>query len=205
MRSPMALLQAAVQSVPVFYLAMLWPGRSAFRGLWSTDAYYPAIMYDSGAWSVWLLIATLSVTPILLLINRIGRVQGFGRWLLRRRRHLGLGSAIYAALHLWYYLAHERSLPAVLFDLWQLEFAVGWLSFALFVILALTSNAWSVRRLGRKWKSLHLLVYPAAALALWHWHLLDWYVGRSIFWCGVCLVPLVIRPALRRVRRPIQS
>lgn len=197
----MQFLISAAQSVPVFYLVLLWPGRAAFRGLWSADSYYPALMYDSGVWSVWLLIATLSVTPVLSLISRIGRGQALGRWLLRRRRHMGLASALFAALHLWYYLAHERSVDAVLFDLPKLEYAVGWVSFALFLALAVTSNAWSVRRLGRGWKRLHVLVYPAGALAVWHWYLLDWYVARSLFWAAVFVTPLVVRPALRRRRR----
>ena len=194
-----------LNAMPLFYLAILWPGREAFVGLWQADAYYPALMYDSGVWSVWLLIATLSVTPVLLAINRVGRGQVFGRWLLRRRRHLGLASALFAGLHLWYYLAHERSLDAVVFDLFRLEYAVGWASLTLMAALAVTSNAASVRYLGRGWKRLHLAVYPAAALALWHWYLLDWYLARPLFWGGVCLLPLVVRLALRRIRRPVAA
>lgn len=198
----MRFLMSLSQSVTLFYVCILWPGRSAFQGLWHPDAYYPALMYDSGVWSVYLLIATLSVTPVLLVISRVGRGQGLGRWLLRRRRHLGLGSALFAGLHLWYYLAHERSLDAVLFDLFVLDYAVGWASLVLMACLALTSNAAAVRLLKRRWKPFHRLVYPAAALAMWHWYLLDWYTARSLFWMVVLVIPLLIRPVLRRVRRP---
>ena len=204
MQRTATILKAVLSSTPLLYLALLWPGRSAFRGLWVPDSYYPSLMYDSGIWSVWLLIVTLSVTPILLLINRLGRGQGLGRWLLRARRHAGLASALFAGLHLWYYVVELGTLGSILFDLRYLEFVVGWISFALLTALALTSNAWSVKRLGRRWKRLHLLVYPAGVLALWHWYLFDWYTGRVLFWCAVFAAPLLIRPILRRMPRLIR-
>ncbi len=37
------------------------------------------------------------------------------------------------------------------------------ISLALLVPLALTSNNWSIRKLGRRWSSLHKLVYIAIA------------------------------------------
>ncbi|MEP1962134.1 ferric reductase-like transmembrane domain-containing protein [Tateyamaria sp.] len=195
------ILRATLTSTVLLYVALLWPGREAFDGLWNPDSYYPALMYDSGKWSVRLLIVTLSVTPVLLLINRLGRGQAIGRWLLRARRHAGLSCAIFAGLHLWYYVIELGTLGDVLFELRHLEIAVGWISFVIFAVLAATSNAWSVRRLGRNWKRLHVLIYPAGVLALWHWYLFDWYVGRVLFWCAVFAAPLLIRPLLRRLSR----
>ncbi|WP_299724404.1 ferric reductase-like transmembrane domain-containing protein [uncultured Tateyamaria sp.] len=187
-------------SIPLFYAALLWPGRYTIAGLFDPEAYYPALMYDSGVWSLRLLIAAIAVTPILLAINRLGRGQALGRWLLRRRRHLGLASAFYAVLHMVHYLLEVRTLDAVLFDAVLLEYAVGWLSFVLLAALAVTSNDASVRRLGRNWKRLHLWVYPAGALAFWHWYLLDWYVGRVVFWVALFLVPPLLQWMLRRIR-----
>ena len=194
-------LRRAVSSIPLLYLVLLWPGRTALRGFWAPDSYYPSLMYDSGIWSVRLLIATLAITPILMLIGRLGRGQELGRWLLRRRRHVGLASAIFAGAHLWYYVVELGTLDNVLFDLRYLEIVVGWISLLIMAALALTSNAWSVRYLGRRWKRLHLLTYPAGVLAMWHWYLFDWYTGRVLFWCAVFAAPLLVRPVLRRLPR----
>jgi sulfoxide reductase heme-binding subunit YedZ len=50
--------------------------------------------------------------------------------------------------------------------------AAGFVGFVLMVPLALTSNAYSMRRLGRKWHQLHKLIYlvaPAGIIHYW-WH-----------------------------------
>jgi sulfoxide reductase heme-binding subunit YedZ len=49
---------------------------------------------------------------------------------------------------------------------------VGMLSFLGLIPLAVTSNKWSQRRLGRKWRQLHLLVYPITILAVLHFYML---------------------------------
>lgn len=50
------------------------------------------------------------------------------------------------------------------------------------VILALTSNQWSIRMLGGKnWKRLHRLAYLAAALLIYHQAIAGkghWYIAR---------------------------
>ncbi|WP_299296382.1 ferric reductase-like transmembrane domain-containing protein [uncultured Tateyamaria sp.] len=196
----MQFLISVLRSVPLFYVVLMWPGRYVLWGLWDSDAYYPALMYDSGVWSVRLLIAALAVTPTLLLINRIGRGQALGRWLLPRRRHLGIASALYAGLHLIHYVRALGGLDAIIFDLRFLAYQTGWASLILLLVLAATSNARAVRAMGKGWKRLHLWVYPAGVLALWHWYLLDWYTGRILFWCGVFMVPIVAKWVLRRVR-----
>ena len=45
----------------------------------------------------------------------------------------------------------------------------GWLAFAIFIPLAITSNEWSVRRLRRWWKRIHRWIYAAALLVFAHW------------------------------------
>lgn len=120
---------------------------------------------DSGDWAVWLLMLTLAVTPVRLLFRR----RSWSTWLIRRRRDLGLASFAYAVGHTIIYLADKASLAAILSDLRLAEFLVGWLALLLFVPLAVTSNDMATRALGRLWKRLHRLVYPAAVLTLLHW------------------------------------
>ncbi|RPF72591.1 sulfite oxidase subunit YedZ [Aurantiacibacter spongiae] len=126
---------------------------------------YGHIIGDSGDWAAWLLMATLVVTPLRLLFGP----RTWTRWLLRRRRDLGVASFAYAAAHTAIYLQRKGSLDFVLADLSTAYIALGWLALALFAPLAATSNDASMRFLKRSWKRLHRLVYPAAVLMFAHW------------------------------------
>ena len=49
---------------------------------------------------------------------------------------------------------------------------MGFLTLVLLTPLALTSNQWSIRQLGRRWTLLHKLIYLIACTAIVHywWH-----------------------------------
>jgi sulfoxide reductase heme-binding subunit YedZ len=78
--------------------------------------------------------------------------------------------------------------------------SVGLIAFALLIPLALTStNGWQ-RRLGRRWKILHRLVYFAVPLSLLHYFWLerdinDWVL---VYTALVILLFLVRNPAIRQ-------
>ncbi|MEP5732532.1 MAG: ferric reductase-like transmembrane domain-containing protein [Sulfitobacter sp.] len=190
-----------LNSLILFYAVLLWPGRYVVMGLFDDNWYYAQMMYDSGVWSVRLLLMTIAVTPVLMLINRIGRGAGIGRWLLRRRRHLGLISFVYAALHLIHYVLEVAVLSEILSEVTDLEFAVGWLAFLVFAVLALTSNNRSVRKMGRRWKRLHYWIYPAIALSFLHWYLFDLFTARVMFWLALFVAVKLVHGALRGARR----
>lgn len=110
-----------------------------------------------GLWTLRFLILTLLVTPIRDLT---------GISLLRYRRALGLLAFYYALMHFATYMVLDQALnfPVILADILRRPFiTIGMVSLALLVPLALTSNNWSIRRLGRRWTSLHRLVYVAIA------------------------------------------
>tara|TARA_B100000678_G_C17958669_1_gene402227 strand:- start:294 stop:662 length:369 start_codon:yes stop_codon:yes gene_type:complete len=88
---------------------------------------------------------------------------------MKRRRDLGVASFGYALMHTVIYLWKKGSAELVLAELDQKFIVVGWLAFALFLPLAITSNDASMRALKRRWKTLHRLVYPAAILTFLHW------------------------------------
>ncbi|MCW8897594.1 MAG: sulfoxide reductase heme-binding subunit YedZ, partial [Flavobacteriales bacterium] len=87
------------------------------------------------------------------------------------RRQLGLWCFTYALLHLASYLyfllggdfsrlsEELRERPYIL---------VGGLGFVGLTVLAMTSSRWSMRRLGKRWKKVHRLVYLIVVLALLH-------------------------------------
>ena len=66
-------------------------------------------------------------------------------------------------------MLRQRELPRILAEALEAGMLAGWLAFAIFVPLALTSNDASMRRLGAAWKRLHRAVYVAAVLSFTHW------------------------------------
>lgn len=156
--------------------ALSLAARAACGGL-GADPLNAAI-HASGWWALALLLATLSITPLRRLSVCVSRWAAlhWGRrlsdWnlLIRQRRQLGLWSFAYACGHVGLYAVLDAgSLREVLTDLGERPFiALGMGSFVLLLPLAATSTQAAMRRLKRNWSRLHLLVYPAAALALLH-------------------------------------
>jgi sulfoxide reductase heme-binding subunit YedZ len=132
------------------YLAGEWPGE---------------LVGPSGEWSARLIVFTLMLTPLSMLF----RGQGWIQWLVRRRRAFGVAGFLYAALHLFFYIADMETLENVLAEIGALGIWTGWAAFFLFLALALTSNDASMRALKKGWKKLQRLAYPAALLTLVHW------------------------------------
>ena len=106
-----------------------------------------------GVWALRFLLLTLAVTPIrdLLGIN-----------LVRYRRALGLLAFWYVVMHFSTYMILDQALDfrVIVNDIAKRPFiTIGMASLALLIPLALTSNSWSIRRLGSRWNSLHKLGY----------------------------------------------
>lgn len=144
-----------------------------------------------GVWTIRLLILTLAITPL----RDLDLFNG-----LRYRRALGLLAFYYAAMHLTTYWVLDQALDlsAVWADIVKRPFITfGMLAFTLLVPLALTSNTASIQRLGRRWTSLHKLIYPAAALGALHYSMATKVLGveQSIY-----IALLVLLLAYRLVR-----
>lgn len=117
----------------------------------------------TGDWTLYFLCLTLTVTPL-------RRFTGINE-LIRFRRMLGLFTFFYASLHfltfIWF--DHFFDLAEMMRDVLKRPFiAMGFSAFLLLVPLALTSNDFMLRKLGRRWSVLHRLIYLIAVLALLH-------------------------------------
>lgn len=124
------------------------------------------LLRATGTWCLTLLLLTLALTPL--------RIWFQWAELIRLRRMLGLWVFVYAVIHFLGFWAFEHDFlwRAVVEDALKRPFvAVGLLALVLLLPLALTSNNWSMRRLGSHWKTLHRLVYLIAALAVVHFYL----------------------------------
>ena len=149
-------LLAALLAVPWAWLAF---------GYLTGRLFYGEMVHASGEWAIWCLMAALAVTPL----RRIFPRQAWTAWLLPRRRYLGVAAFAYAALHGAVYVLRQGDLPRILAEALEAGLLTGWLAFAIFVPLALTSNDASARKLGKAWKQLHRAVYAAAVLSFAHW------------------------------------
>jgi len=75
----------------------------------------------------------------------------------------------YAALHTLLYIIDMGSIRAMLGEFTALGIWTGWVAMFIFVPLAITSNDWSVRKMGPSWKTLQRFVYFSAVFTLLHW------------------------------------
>lgn len=117
----------------------------------------------TGDWTLYFLCLTLAVTPL-------RRLTGLNA-LIRFRRMLGLFTFFYASLHfltfIWF--DHFFDLAEMKRDVLKRPFiAMGFSAFMLLVPLALTSNDFMLRKLGRRWSLLHRLIHLVAILAVLH-------------------------------------
>ena len=121
------------------------------------------LLNHTGVWALRFLVLTLAITPLRWLTG--------AAWVVRLRRQVGLWAFFYAATHFTVYALFEHSLvlASILSDIVDRPFIlVGMTALLLLLPLALTSTQGWIRRLGRHWKRLHWLVYPAAVLGVVH-------------------------------------
>lgn len=152
--------------------ALVWPllaFPAAYVILWRglDRLSYGETSHLTGQWSVGLLCAALLVTPLKQWFPKRQEIS----LLLRHRRALGVASFGYALLHTVVYLDKKWAAGLVIKEGQDPSLLTGWIAFVVFILLAITSNDMSVRRLGRRWKALHRSVYVAAALTFAHWAL----------------------------------
>jgi methionine sulfoxide reductase heme-binding subunit len=153
------------------------------------------VTHFTGDWTLYLLFASLAITPIRRLSPRIA-------WLIRFRRLLGLYAFFYATLHLATYIflfsgydittalaALRAGHPGELVTQWKIIWPhmvddavkrrfiqVGLLAWTILLALALTSPAFIMRAMGGKnWQRLHRLVYVAAICGIIHY----WWLVKS--------------------------
>jgi len=182
--SPVPVLLSAKRIIDAPY--MLWlllalPGVYWVVAYQQETMFYGELIHASGDLALQLLIVTLAITPLGLWFPRRAPV----RWLKSRRRHLGVASFAYCLLHTLIYVERRPDLDYILEQAQTIAMWTGWLALVFMAILALTSNNYSVRRLGRVWKRIHRLAYAAAALTLLHWILSAFDPATAYVYLGV--------------------
>lgn len=148
-----------------------------------------ALLHPTGEFAARFMIIAMIISPFRLMFPK----NRFWLWMMRRRRYLGVAAFSYAFFHTILYIVDMGSLAAVLGEALLLGIWTGWLAMFIFIPLALTSNNWSVRKMGRNWKRLQQTVYVAAVATLLHWIFVHNNVGPAL----VHFVPLAVLEVYR--------
>jgi sulfoxide reductase heme-binding subunit YedZ len=175
----------------VFVLALVPLGRLAVTVSTGRTGPNPAedIILATGIWALRFLLITLAITPV----RRFTGVNA----VIQYRRMLGLFAFFYAGVHLFSYLLFDRlfQVGEILTDITDRPFiAAGMTALALMVPLAVTSTKGWIRRLGRRWQTLHRIVYLSAAAACLHF---AWkvkiFVGEPVYYVAFLTMLLGFR------------
>ena len=123
------------------------------------------LLHPTGEYSARFMIIAMLASPLVLVF------KGWRgpRWLKKNRRYFGVAAFGYAALHTLYYIIDVQTLQQVLTDAPRLYIWTGWVAFAIFIPLAVTSMDYFARIMGSRWKQLQRWTYLAAVLTLIHW------------------------------------
>lgn len=150
----------------LFFLCLVplgWLGWDIYRG---NVGGFPIEQAEirTGRWALRFLLLTLAVTPL-------RRLTGWNR-VIGYRKMLGLFAFFYATVHLTMYVGLD------FFFAWDLMLEdirdhryiyIGFATFLTFLPLAITSTKGWIRRLGKRWQTLHQLVYLTLFGALLHY------------------------------------
>lgn len=159
------------------------------------------ITHRTGDWTIRLLLVTLSISPV-------RRITGWNS-IIRFRRTIGLLAFSYLCLHFLTYVVLDQGFPFQGFALKYVGediakrpyITVGFTAFLLLIPLAWTSTKGWVRRLGRRWTTLHQLIYVAGALGVLHFM---WLIKgdrpTAVYYALILVALLVVRVWLLRSR-----
>ena len=158
-----------------------------------------ALEHEYGKLALQLLILGLAITPLR---------RHVGLNLLKFRRAIGLLTFFYVTCHLLVWLLLDvQLLPQIWADIVKRPYiTIGMAGFVLMLPLALTSNNWSVRKLGQRWRRLHRLVYAIALMGAVHFVMLvKGFQIEPLVYLSVVLVLLGLRYNPRRKPRMAQG
>jgi sulfoxide reductase heme-binding subunit YedZ len=167
------------------FAGLLW---AAFNGGLGANPV-EKLTHETGEWTLRLLLLTLSLSPL-------RQWTGQAAW-IRFRRITGLYTFFYLSCHflIWFVADHSLDPGAMIEDIVERPYiTLGFSAFLLMIPLAATSNQFMIRKLGRKWKSLHQLVYLIILLAVLHF---IWLVKADYLEPGIYAIIAVILLAHR--------
>lgn len=149
------------------------------------------VLLISGLWAIRFLMLTLALTPVMRMAN----------WpkLALIRRMAGIGAFAYAALHFTLYVVNSKFdvsfVAAEIIS--RIYLTIGFIALVSLSLLAATSTDGAIRRLGKRWKQLHRMVYAIAILGLLHFFMqskID--ASQATLMAGLFLTLMIYRLAI---------
>jgi methionine sulfoxide reductase heme-binding subunit len=146
-----------------------------------------------GDWTIRFLVVTLALTPLQRIVN----------WpkLALIRRMLGVTTFAYALTHFSLYIVNSKyDLAFVASEIIQrIYLTIGFVALLGLSLLAATSFDASIRKLGKRWKQIHQLVYGIAVLGLLHYFIqskID--VSPATLMAGLFILLMIYRLFIRQ-------
>jgi sulfoxide reductase heme-binding subunit YedZ len=158
--------QRRVSALKTAALALAFAPGIVLAVQWAEELLGPralnAAIHGTGLWAVRFLLISLAVTPLRFLLD----------WprVMILRRQLGLTALAYALVHLVLFAIDKGGDIGVVATeiVSRVYLAIGFTALLGLAVLGVTSTDGMLRRLGRRWKRLHRMVYAIAVLALLH-------------------------------------
>lgn len=138
------------------------------------------LLHRAGEISIWTLGAVLTLSPLKVLFPTSTLVVALNR----HRRMIGVTAFLYGLLHFSLHILYEGGWSGLVRSLSKPFIWFGLMGLTILMVLALTSNQWTIRRLGgRNWKRLHRLAYLAGAILIYHQSIAGkghWQIARVL-------------------------
>lgn len=196
MRDQINRLARKIPTWPLYIGSLIPPAWYFYAGVTGRMGVEPikAMEHAIGILGLQVLIASLCVTPL----RTYARIN-----LFKFRRALGLIAFFYIVLHLLVWLLLDVRIPSqIIADLYKRPYiTIGMAGLLLLIPLAITSNRYSIRKLGANWRRLHWLVYPAVALGGIHFVILrkGWQLEPLLYLTGIGVLLLIRVPIARLI------
>jgi len=180
------------------FLNLLWDFYSNNLGI-NKLAHITA---SSGIWALNMQLISLTVTPLRRWLTRLmtmfhlmyGKRLSDWNWIVKLRRMIGLYAFFYASIHLAIFAWFDQGFDweSMYFETIEKPYILlGTTAWLLLVPLALTSTDSAMRRLRRRWRSLHRGVYLIAIISVMHYLLLS-KVGVHVVWWYITIVIILL-------------
>jgi sulfoxide reductase heme-binding subunit YedZ len=173
---------------PILFVGLGWPAVGFAIDYLQGEEFSPwrTLLQDSGLYAMRFIVLGLAVTPL--------RVLTGWSWVQGLRRMIGLYAAFYTALHVFAWCRQYGYDWVFLIDeiVQRFYLLIGLIATVAMAPLTATSFDAAMRAVGgAAWRKLHLLVFPAALLAWWHYLLSRGLAPREVYAEGILLAVLI--------------
>ena len=114
------------------------------------------LTHVSGEFAIRLFVFCLTITPISIIFGL--------KKVIKYKKLFGIYTFIYSLMHFFFFIT-SRGFSSLSQNI---GFIIGTTSFVILLFLCITSNKWSIKFLGKKWKILQKFAYLSGCLCVTH-------------------------------------